>query len=120
MDTKQAFGVRLTQALDHQGISPVAADRKRYLSKLLDITERHAGNYLRGDKLPSSEGMIDIAKKLRINPTWLIAGIGPMQPLSDAEIAHILMLRTLTPSDQEKVFRVSEVFQNYTPDQKAS
>jgi MFS family permease len=75
MDAKLAFADRLRLALDRQGIARVDAERKRYLAKIADITPRHAGKYLSGEKLPCAEGMITLSQQLGVSPAWLIAGI---------------------------------------------
>ena len=108
MDIKQAFAARLLIALDVAGVEPKNAERKRYIAALLDISERQAGNYLSGDKMPASEGMIDLAIKLRVNPNWLIAGNGPMRALTPEQSALIEALQALPEVEQKRVFSVSE------------
>jgi transcriptional regulator with XRE-family HTH domain len=113
MNIKEQFGERLKTALEHLGVESTGAARKRYLSKRLDITERQAGNYLNGVKMPTLEGVIDLANKLGVNPNWLLAGIGPMIPLTQEEITHIINLRTLDVGDQQRLYHICESFQHY-------
>ena len=108
MDHKKAFAARLMIALDAAGVETKNADRKRYIAALAGISERQAGNYLAGEKLPTPDGMIDLATKLGVNPNWLWAGYGPMKALTDAQTAHIEALQSLPEAEQSRVFSVSE------------
>ena len=109
METKEAFAKRLEIALDFLGVDRKQSERKRYLAKRLDITERHAGNYLHGAKLPTPEGAIDMAQVLDVNPNWLWFGNGPMKPLTPAQTAHIEAVQALPEPEQNRVFSVSAV-----------
>lgn len=119
MDRKEAFAQRLGIALDHLKIAPNQAERKRYLAELVDITPRHAGNYLSGKKLPTPDGMIDLAIKLGVNPNWLWAGYGAMLPLTPEQTAHIEAVQTLPPATQARVFSVSEALATYDQGEQA-
>jgi len=86
-DTKTRFADRLSQALTMAGVPDKSIDKKRHLSAIASVTERHAGNYLTGEKLPTMEGMIDMAIQLGVALEWLATGRGPMLPAS-TELTH--------------------------------
>jgi hypothetical protein len=79
-DTKTRFAYRLSQALTLAGVPDKSINKKRHLSAIASVTERHAGNYLAGEKLPTMEGMIDLAIQLGVALEWLATGRGPMLP----------------------------------------
>jgi len=108
MDTKKLFAARLAAALDHAKVSTRPPERKKYLSEATGVTERHAGNYLSGDKLPTPEGLIELAIKLGVDWTWLATGQGCMVPqkLTDAEAAT---LSALSAADRERLFQIGAV-----------
>lgn len=118
MDIKRDFSLRLVQALDAAGVEPVHVERKRYLHRVLDITPRHAGNYLNGEKLPTPEGMVKLAMCLGVSLDWLMTGQGLMQPLTAAEQTHLAETRQLAEPDREKVYRLSQVFLPAPPQEK--
>ena len=110
MDIKHDFAKRLIAALDHNHVEPTDIARKRFLGKTLSITERHAGNYLKGEKLPTPEGMVNLSILLGVSLDWLMTGRGLMLPLSEAETSHVADTRKLDEPDREKVYRLSQVF----------
>lgn len=116
MDIKHSFARRLVDALDYNRVEPTDAARKRFLAKTLGITERHAGNYLRGEKLPASEGMVNLSILLGVSLDWLLTGRGLMLFLTEAETKHVADTRTLGEPDKEKVYRLSQVFLPPPPD----
>lgn len=109
---KEAFGKRLNLAFDLRGeklgVSSKPIDRKRYLSKVTGVGERHAGNYLKGQKMPEPEGLIVIAKALGVSWEWLAIGSGDMLPIyllpEEAQI-----LRELSPVDRARLFNASKI-----------
>jgi transcriptional regulator with XRE-family HTH domain len=107
MDIKSDFAGRLVLALDAKGVRPIDAERKRYLSKLLNLSERQIGYYLKGQKMPTLDGAIDLALKLGVSAEWLMSGRGLMRPLSPEEAAHINQVRDLPEEDRERVYRIS-------------
>ena len=110
MDIKIDFARRLHEALDTLHVDAHLAERKRFVARILDVTDRQVANYFLGQKLPSMENLAILAAKLGVSLDWLMTGRGPMRPLTDAEIAHIESTRSLTPEDQAKVYRLGEVF----------
>jgi transcriptional regulator with XRE-family HTH domain len=108
MNTKADFSRRLGVALDHAAVDHNPADRKRWLAKRFDISERQAGNWLNGVQLPTSEGMIEIAVALGVSVEWLVTGRGPRLPLdlSDAEAA---LLSALSATDRDRLFRAYDL-----------
>ena len=80
-NAKTRFADRLSKALTLAGVPDKSIDKKRHLSAIASVTERHAGNYLAGEKLPTMEGMIDLAIQLGVALEWLATGRGPMLPL---------------------------------------
>jgi len=79
-DVKTRFAERLSQALSIAGVNDKSIAKKRHLSALAGVTERHAGNYLAGEKLPTMEGMIVIATQLGVSLEWLATGRGAIFP----------------------------------------
>jgi hypothetical protein len=86
-DAKTRFADRLSQAITLAGVPDKRIDKKRHLSAIASVTERHAGNYLTGEKLPTMEGMIGLAIQLGVALEWLATGRGPMLPVL-TEISH--------------------------------
>ena len=119
MDTKKRFAIRLATALDHAGVSTRPIERKRYLSQSSAVSERHAGNYLSGDKMPTTEGLIELAIKLGVDWTWLATGQGCMVPanLTEAESAT---LGALSSADRERLFQIGAVLGRARPDSNAA
>lgn len=116
MDNKHQFSRRLVAALDHAMVPPTDADRKKYLSKAMKITERQVGNYLNGEKMPSPTRMVDLAIFLGVSLDWLMTGRGLMVPLTEEEVEHISETRKLDAPDRNKVYRLSQVFLPPEPD----
>lgn len=108
MDIKEDFGRRLIAALDHAKVSTRTIDRKRYLAHIAGVTERHAGNYLSGEKMPTTEGMIDLAIRLGVSWEWLATGRGSMLSvgLTPEETSTIQALST---KDRERLFQIGQV-----------
>ncbi len=86
-NSKTRFADRLSQALTLAGVTDKTIDKKRHLSAIASVTERHAGNYLTGEKLPTMEGMIGLAIQLGVALEWLATGRGPMLPVL-TELSH--------------------------------
>lgn len=108
MDIKHDFARRLVLALDHAGISTKPIDRKRYLAHISGVSERHAGNYLAGEKLPTPEGMIELAIRLGVAWDWLATGRGLMlQTNLTAEEA--LTIQALSNEDRHRLFQIGQV-----------
>ena len=103
MDIKQDFARRLVLALDHAGISTKPIDRKRYLSHIAGVSERHAGNYLSGEKLPTPEGMIDLAIRLGVAWDWLATGRGFMLS-TNLTAEEALTIQALSNEDRHRLF----------------
>lgn len=108
MDIKHDFARRLALALDFAKVSTRPADRKRYLAGLARVTERHAGNYLAGEKLPTPEGMIDLAIRLGVSWDWLATGRGIMVPINLTP-EEALTLHALSHEDRQKLFHIGQV-----------
>jgi transcriptional regulator with XRE-family HTH domain len=108
MDIKQDFARRLVAALDYAKVSTRPVDRKRYLAHIAGVTERHAGNYLSGEKMPTTEGMIDLAIRLGVAWEWLATGRGTMLSigLTPEETSTIQALST---KDRERLFQIGQV-----------
>ena len=68
------FGQRFANALQHSGLAGSYAS----IGKKFGVTPTTVGNLLNGHKLPSTELLIDIAKKTSVNADWLITGRGTM------------------------------------------
>ena len=111
MDIKQDFARRLVLALDHAGISTKPIDRKRYLSHIAGVSERHAGNYLSGEKLPTPEGMIDLAIRLGVAWDWLATGRGFMLS-TNLTAEETLTIQALSQEDRQKLFQIGQVLAN--------
>jgi transcriptional regulator with XRE-family HTH domain len=111
MDTKLDFARRLHEALDGLRVDTRLAERKRYLARILGVTERQIGNYFAGKKLPDPERWTLLATQLGVSLDWLLTGRGPKRPLSAEELQHIESTRTLAVEDQKKVYRLSTVFE---------
>jgi transcriptional regulator with XRE-family HTH domain len=105
---RHGFARRLAHALDLNGVGRADIDRKRYLASLMNISERHAGNYLRGDKLPTTEGTIDLAKKLGVSVEWLANGTLPIKPLPLTQ-DQIRILERLTPDQLARLFQIGGI-----------
>lgn len=108
METRHHFSARLKLALDHHGVTTRPVERKRYLALLTGVSERHAGNYLAGEKLPTSEGIIALAGKLGVSHEWLATGRGPMllPGLTDAQAE---ILSRLSAEEKERLFRIGQL-----------
>lgn len=109
---KHDFGRRLILALEAQeqrtGMSRTSAERKRYLHKLMGVTERHAGNYLLGKKLPEPDGLMALAKALGVSWEWLATGRGYMFPV-DITPDEAALLMSLSPADRARLFQVGQI-----------
>ena len=105
---RHGFARRLAHALDLNGVGRADIDRKRYLASLMNVSERHAGNYLRGDKLPTTEGTIDLAKKLGVSVEWLANGTLPIKPLPLTQ-DQIRILERLTPDQLARLFQIGGI-----------
>lgn len=81
MNTKLEFSRRLALALDRAGVDTRQPIRKKWIHEKFNVTERQAGNYLKGEQLPTSEGMMKIALVTGVSWEWLVTGRGPMLPL---------------------------------------
>lgn len=108
MDIKQDFARRLVLALDHAGVSTKPIDRKRYLAHIAGVSERHAGNYLAGEKLPTPEGMIDLAIRLGVAWDWLATGRGFMLP-TNLTAEEVLTIQALSNEDRQRLFQIGQV-----------
>lgn len=102
---REGFSKRLAHALDLNHVGRAAIERKRYLVHLMGISERHAGNYLSGDKLPATEGLIDLAHKLHVSVEWLASGILPVRPLPLTQ-EQISVLERLSQDQLERLFQI--------------
>lgn len=111
MDTKLSFANRLKLALDDNGVTTKPPERKRYLADLTGVTERQAGNYLNGEKLPTSEGIIKLASKLKVSHEWLATGRGSMHPpgLTDQQAEF---LSRLSEAEKERFFLAYQIILN--------
>lgn len=111
MNTKQEFARRLALALDHAGAPHKPIDRKRWIARRCDITERHAGNYLRGAKMPTIEGLIELALMMCVSWEWLATGRGQMTPidLTPEEITCVRAVRSLPPGERTRLISVIDV-----------
>lgn len=108
MDIKQDFARRLAKALDYAGVSTRMIERKRYLASIAKVSERHAGNYLAGAKLPTPEGMIDLAIRLGVSWDWLATGRGWMVTVNLTE-EEILTLQAMTEEERSRFFQIGKV-----------
>lgn len=111
MNIKEKFAERLVHALDNKGVAENDAGRKRYLAKLLGISERQVGNYLRAEKLPSQENMLHIAEDLGVNINWLMLGAGPVERLDEFEVSYLMRLRRLDPENRVRLYRIAEALE---------
>ena len=111
METKISFASRLKLALDDNGVTTRPPERKRYLADLTGVTERQAGNYLNGEKLPTSEGIIELASKLKVSHEWLATGRGSMHPpgLTDQQAEF---LSRLSEAEKERFFLAYQIILN--------
>lgn len=108
MDIKQDFARRLVLALDHAWVSTKPIDRKRFLAHIASVSERHAGNYLAGEKLPTPEGMIDLAIRLGVAWDWLATGRGLMLP-TNFTTEEVLTIQALSAEDRHRLFQIGQV-----------
>ena len=111
METKLLFANRLKLALDANGVTTKPPERKRYLAELAGVSERQAGNYLNGEKLPTSEGIIELAGKLNVSHEWLATGRGSMHPpgLTDQQAEF---LSRLSEAEKERFFLAYQIILN--------
>jgi transcriptional regulator with XRE-family HTH domain len=105
---RDGFTRRLTQALDLNGVERTAIERKRFLARLMQVSERHAGNYLSGTKLPTTEGMIDLARKLGVALEWLANGTLPIRPLRLTP-EQVGVLERLSPEQIDRLFQIGGI-----------
>ncbi|MEG3638589.1 helix-turn-helix domain-containing protein [Magnetococcus sp. PR-3] len=64
---------RLRKAADRTG-GPDAIARK------VDVSRRTWGNYLQGATEPTSSTIKEVAKAAGLDPSWILTGLGPMEP----------------------------------------
>lgn len=108
MNTKIDFAKRLAEALDLNRVDSRPIDRKRYIAKAMTVTERHAGNYLSGEKMPTTEGLIELAEKLKVSWEWLATGRGIPTPMEFTP-EEMQVLTMLNPMEREKLFQIGKV-----------
>lgn len=116
---KHDFARRLDAALDHAKVSTRSIDRKRYLAHMAGVTVRHAGNYLSGEKMPTTEGMIDLALRLGVSWEWLATGRGSMIAIELSQ-EEIHTIQSLSNKDRERLFQIGEVLAHPKPDEQAA
>ena len=81
MTKHQKFSSRINKAIEEKGLKNVT---QKELGKLFGVSGTMAWNYKNGEKLPSMETAINIAKSLDISLEWLMTGRGGMLlPLCD-------------------------------------
>lgn len=115
MSTKADFAKRLHMALDAKRVERRLAERKRYVARILGVTERQVANYFLGAKLPDPERWTELATAVDVSVDWLMTGRGLMSPLTDDEVKHIETTRNLSPADRATVYRFPEILKPTSP-----
>lgn len=79
-DEKKLFAERLNKSLDFAGIPPKGKGRQTQLASLFSVSQESARKWLEGESFPDTKRIPEIAKKLKVNAQWLLAGVGNMNP----------------------------------------
>lgn len=114
------FKERLKEALEIKNIRPVD------LCKLTKISQSTMSQYLSGYAEPKKERLSLIAKKLNVNPTWLMGLDEPMEissqdgilPEVDPDIRRIERARNnMSPKDKSRMMAILKAsFEEYFDD----
>ena len=105
---REGFAHRLKHALDLNHVDREDSERKKYLAKMLGITERHVGNYLSGEKLPATERLIDMARGLGVSVEWLANGVLPVKPIPLTQ-EQIGVLERLSQDQIDRLFQIGGI-----------
>jgi hypothetical protein len=111
MNTKVDFSRRLAVALDRAGVDTHPPNRKRWIHEKFGVTERQAGNYMRGEQLPTCEGMMKIALVTGVAWEWLVTGRGPMLPLKVTQEQQD-MLSKMSQDEIDRLFGIARLLPN--------
>lgn len=57
---------------------------RRFFAEELGTKESTLRNYEQGSTQPTADFLVDVCKKLRISPAWLLVGEGPMEKGGEA------------------------------------
>lgn len=81
---KDKFSTRLNEVLDDIGFAKIGQGRQSSLAKLLDVSPRQAGGWLRGESFPKTSQLVKLSQYMNVRSNWLLSGIGEKHP-SDRE-----------------------------------
>lgn len=108
MTTKEDFGQRFREALNHRFPEWNDKGKKQdYAAKKLDMSQGHVSDYLTGKKMPGMDRACELAIELDVSLEWLMTGRGPKHPpRPQLNNALLQKVESLNASHQKIVERV--------------
>lgn len=91
--TRKGFAVRLNQALNEFHDCPPEnhAGRTAYLSELFKVSQQNSRRWLKGQHMPESTRLEEVAKCLNIRLEWLMTGKGVMSvSATDLDVRYVI------------------------------
>ncbi len=110
MDIADGFSDRFKRATSLAGFPDERGWQQRIADEL-GVRNQAVGQWLRGETYPSSETMLKIAQRFGVSLDWLLLGRGRIYPgdgVSEREMAYIVKLRCLSPSQQDSLTSLLE------------
>lgn len=83
------FADRLNACLDKEGFPPKNRGRIQLLAEMIGLTHRGASKWINGQSSPPAKKYEALAKKLKVNETWLRTGVGNMWDTTSISDAHV-------------------------------
>ena len=77
---KDKFSARLNEVLDDIGFAKIGHGRQSSLAKLLSVSPRQAGSWLRGESFPKTSQLVKLSQFMNVRSNWLLSGVGGKHP----------------------------------------
>lgn len=97
------FGKRLEKLCEEAGLPKKQVE----LAKVFDVTPSMIWHYLRGEKLPSMDKAINIARKLDCSIDYLLTGRGPKK-IIDPD-GHLQMLYENATPEKKRIYDIINI-----------
>lgn len=97
-EAKTAFALRLNTAMESCG-HPIRG-RARLLSRQFFVSDKAASKWLKGEAIPETTKIPEIAEFLGVNSEWLLSGRGDMKIPDNSQLSQVIS--TLQKMEKEQ------------------
>ena len=106
-DEAARFAERLQHACEQAGI-PDERGRFAKIERMAEVSHTAVRKWFNGEQIPSNERCILLARRLRVNASWLYSGQGDMRE-SNLNSDEWLLIKRYRCADQRGRYMISQV-----------